>query len=730
MFNLANCYYNGEGTEKNLEKAFHWYQKAAENGNEDSMFHLANYYKYGEGTKKNLEKAFYWYQKAAENGNKFAMFHLAKCYENGEETEKNLEKAFYWCHKAAENGNENAMNRLALYYAIGEETLKNLEKTFHWYQKAAENGNEDAMFYLANCYRYGEGTEKNFEKAFYWYQKATENDIKGAMYNLSLLYYNGEGTEKNLEKAFYWCQKAAENGNEDAMFNLANCYKYGEGTEKNLEKAFHLYQKAVEYGNEDAMFNLANCYKYGEGTEKNLEKTFYWYQKAAESSIEGEIVKCYENGEGTEKNLEKAFHWYQKAAKNNKLAMFYLAICYENGEGTEKNLEKAFYWYQKAVKNGNENAMNNLAICYENGMGTKKDLEKAFDLYQKAAENGDKEAQFNLGVCYEVGNALKYEKVKFISYNELKNEVSLDAGGFGKISKAIWTKTNSYVICKKLVNTTYIKNDLLDAFIHELKMHLHLNYSDRIIRYFGISLDPKTNEYLLIMQYANGGDLQNHLKNDFKNLTWNDKKKLAFQIADGLNYLHNENILHRDLHSKNIVIHENNAKITDFGISKNQNNQTSTVYVGNFGVVSYMEPKCFIEPKFPYAKPSDIYSFGVLMWEISSGYPPFKDNVNKVVLAISIGNGAREVTIPGTPKEYEKLYKNCWNQEPEQRSTINEILDEFERMGFGNNVTNKLAEDNDNLTSGSQASAESLEHVHSSSNLHINWNKLDNTQSN
>ncbi|CAB5342779.1 unnamed protein product [Rhizophagus irregularis] len=96
-------------------------------------------------------------------------------------------------------------------------------------------------------------------------------------------------------------------------------------------------------------------------------------------------------------------------------------------------------------------------------------------------------------------------------------------------------------------------------------MHLHLNYSDRIIRCFGISLDRKTNEYLLIMQYANDGDLQSYLKVNFKNLTWNDKKKLAFQIADGLNCLHNENILHRDLHSKNIVIHENNAKITDFG---------------------------------------------------------------------------------------------------------------------------------------------------------------------
>ncbi|CAB4445562.1 unnamed protein product [Rhizophagus irregularis] len=147
-----------------------------------------------------------------------------------------------------------------------------------------------------------------------------------------------------------------------------------------------------------------------------------------------------------------------------------------------------------------------------------------------------------------------------------------------------------------------------------------------IVRCLGISTDQRTNEYLLVMQYANGGDLQNYLKKNFKNLTWNDKKKLAFQIADGLNYLHNENVLHRDLHSKNVVIHENNAKITDFGISKFQNNQSSTAYI---------------------------------------------------------------VTVPNTPDDYEKLYKNCWNQEPEQRPNINEVLDEFERMDFGINVKNK-----------------------------------------
>ncbi|CAB4430201.1 unnamed protein product [Rhizophagus irregularis] len=65
MFNLANYYYNGKGTEKNFEKAFYWYQKAAEKGQIDAMYNLVAYYRNEE---KNFEKAFYWCQKAAENG--------------------------------------------------------------------------------------------------------------------------------------------------------------------------------------------------------------------------------------------------------------------------------------------------------------------------------------------------------------------------------------------------------------------------------------------------------------------------------------------------------------------------------------------------------------------------------------------------------------------------------------------------------------------------------------
>ncbi|CAB5365427.1 unnamed protein product [Rhizophagus irregularis] len=191
---------------------------------------------------------------------------------------------------------------------------------------------------------------------------------------------------------------------------------------------------------------------------------------------------------------------------------------------------------------------------------------------------------------------------------------------------------------------------------------LFLDYSNRIIRCLGISLDPIKNDYLLIMQYADSSDLQNYLKDNFKNLTWDDKKKLAFQIADGLNYLHNENILHRDLHSKNIVIHEHNAKITDF------------------------------------------------------------DCDNKVALAFEINNGVREVTIPDTPIEYEGLYKNCWNQAPEQRPTTNKVLDEFEKMGFGINTRNKSIKNNENLDPDSQSNNESSAEYTQSSDQCIKLN--------
>src|SRR5436305_6550150 len=93
MNNLAKCYENGEGTEKNLKKAFYWYQKAAKNGNKNAMNNLAICYENGEGTEKNLEKAFYWYQKAAENGKVYELHDYCK------ECEQLYYTNYQWCQQ-------------------------------------------------------------------------------------------------------------------------------------------------------------------------------------------------------------------------------------------------------------------------------------------------------------------------------------------------------------------------------------------------------------------------------------------------------------------------------------------------------------------------------------------------------------------------------------------------------------------------------------------------------
>ena len=90
---------------------------------------------------------------------------------------------------------------------------------------------------------------------------------------------------------------------------------------------------------------------------------------------------------------------------------------------------------------------------------------------------------------FEFINDKLNNKVKVIPFDDLIDLKPLDKGGFGSILKATWSKTNDYIICKKLTNTSIFKcdNDKLRAFIYELKIHLHLNQSNRIIRFLGIS---------------------------------------------------------------------------------------------------------------------------------------------------------------------------------------------------------------------------------------------------
>ncbi|GET52482.1 kinase-like domain-containing protein [Rhizophagus irregularis DAOM 181602=DAOM 197198] len=657
MHSLALRYYYGEGIEKDLEMTFHWFQKAAEKGYERSMHGLAYCYKNGEGTEKDMGMAFHWYQKAAEKGYERSMHSLALHYENGEGTEKDLGMAFYWYQKAAEKGYERSMHCLAYCYNNGEGTEKDLGMAFYWYQKVAAKGNEESMNSLALCYYNGEGTEKDLGMTFHWYQKAAEKGYERSMYNLAYCYENGEGTEKDLRMAFYWYQKAAEKGYEESMHHFALCYYKGEGTEKDLEMTFYWFQKAAKKGHERSMHNLALCYYKGEGTEKDLRMAFHWYQKAAEKDQKMSIhslASCYYYGEGTEKDLEMAFHWFQKAAeKGHEGSMLYLALCYENGEGIEKNLEKAFYWYKMTPDNFK---INNLCKkCNQPYIDFKwcqqcniKQFQQDFSKWTSKNKFIDKfiqEAQLNAKSSYEV--------LEWIPYNKLNNINYYDKGGFSEIYRAIWLDgpidswnfdeqqwnrwAENEVILKNLNNSSSLSDEFLDEWKHHY--NCQKKSFSKFIQFFGISQDPNNLNYMIIMSYAKKGSLKKCLSNIGK-FKWQTKLQLLKKIILGLKVIHESELTHCDFHDGNILISDdyNEIYIIDLGLCKpiqHSDDKIDSVY----GIIPYMAPE--ILRNNPYTPASDIYSFSMIMWEFTSGIPPFNNKAHDVELILSILLGFR-----------------------------------------------------------------------------------------
>ena len=114
QFEVARCYQNGTGVEKNEENAVVWYKKAAEQGYAEAQKKLGDCYNYGTGVAKDLEQAFECYRKAAEQGNARAQNNLGVCYMKGSGIAKGPVQAAEWYARAAEQGLAEAQNNLGL----------------------------------------------------------------------------------------------------------------------------------------------------------------------------------------------------------------------------------------------------------------------------------------------------------------------------------------------------------------------------------------------------------------------------------------------------------------------------------------------------------------------------------------------------------------------------------------------------------------------------------------
>jgi len=258
--------------------------------------------------------------------------------------------------------------------------------------------------------------------------------------------------------------------------------------------------------------------------------------------------------------------------------------------------------------------------------------------------------------------------------NNLSIIKKIGSGNFGEVYLGEWK--SKQVALKNLVDSS--SREAMKKEIEILASFYHPN----IVKYFGIGF--KDGKEFIILEYVNGGDLLNYMldcEEKNKKITFDVKLDLMKQICYGMTELHRLDILHRDLSARNVLLHIEDekleAKLTDFGLSRSVENYY-TIENATAIPVRWTAPEIFSKSRF--YKQSDVWSFGVVCWEIcSNGSKPFMTiDKNKDVIEYIVDQ-QKTLSIPKTdcPDSLWNILQKCFIYKFQDRPTFQEIEDQF-----------------------------------------------------
>ncbi|RIB29934.1 kinase-like domain-containing protein [Gigaspora rosea] len=276
--------------------------------------------------------------------------------------------------------------------------------------------------------------------------------------------------------------------------------------------------------------------------------------------------------------------------------------------------------------------------------------------------------------------ATKYEGViEWIPFDKLCITDKIGEGGFGCVYFATWsdgtrkiekTDDHNYVRSREQSSAVALKT-LSDSSLKEFKNHMKCMLIGSKLRIYGLTQNSETKEYMMVSQYADSGNLYKFLRTNFRDIYWQTKLKLLLDISNDLVGVHTTGYIHADFHSGNILLHKGineNMKsfISDMGLSKKSNKGDSEGCI--YGVMPYVAPEVLLSQEFTIK--ADIYGFGVIMSEMSTGQRPFDGYQFNEELVVKICTGLRPEFAPGTPECYIKLAKQCMDSDPKERPHV------------------------------------------------------------
>ncbi|MDE6657234.1 MAG: protein kinase [Oscillospiraceae bacterium] len=252
----------------------------------------------------------------------------------------------------------------------------------------------------------------------------------------------------------------------------------------------------------------------------------------------------------------------------------------------------------------------------------------------------------------------------------------IGVGGMADVYKATDMIDNK-TVAVKILKREYAENEeFLRRFRNESKMIASLSHPN-VVKVYDVGFSNKLQ--FIVMEYINGITLKEYIENE-EVLTWQDSVHFVIQVLRALQHAHDKGIVHRDIKPQNIMMFEDGTiKVMDFGIAKSAREQAFTATDQTIGTVHYISPEQARGDQTD--EKSDIYSVGVMFYEMLTGRKPFDSDKPVTIAVMHMKNMPKRPRAinPDIPAGLEEIILRAMEKDPENRyQTASDMIKDIE----------------------------------------------------